>query len=88
MMLRPLSATLAVLFSALPISSAFPQAEHAQRVAVEVATRRAQVRALLCEQDKLGPTALQAQNPAALLPSSPPTGTGGPVALPADCPRR
>lgn len=85
-------AALSAALVALPLSAAFAppafaQAEHAQRIALEVAIRRAQVRAALCEQHKLDPAALQAQRPVLALPTSPPTGTGGPVALPAQCPQ-
>lgn len=62
------------LFAASP---AFAQADHAQRLATELAQRRAQVRVALCQQrvpvDQLK------------LPTYPPVGTGGPVPQPA-CP--
>lgn len=74
------------LSMAAPISSAFAQAEHAQRMAVEVATRRAQVRAALCEQQR-NATATQGERQALRLPTSPPVGTGGPVPIPI-CPSR
>jgi hypothetical protein len=70
-----------VLCAAAPLSSAFAQAEHAQRVAVEVATRRAQVRTALCEQQRNAAT-LQGDRQALRLPTSPPVGTGGPVPIP------
>lgn len=60
-----------------PLTSAWAQVEHAQRVALEVAVRRAQVRALVCEQQQRLPPA-QRQQPTRL-PSSPPVGTAGPV---------
>lgn len=83
----------AALCLALPLSTtfaprAFAQVENAQRIALEVAIRRAQVRAALCEQQRLDPAGLQTQRPQIAVPASPPTGTGGPVALPADCPQR
>ncbi len=75
-----------ILATAAPVASAFAQAEHAQRVALEVAVRRAQVRAALCEQQRLAATTPQGERPALKLPTSPPVGTGGPVPIPA-CPR-
>ncbi|MBC7908616.1 MAG: hypothetical protein H7Y60_17950 [Rhodospirillaceae bacterium] len=75
-----------VLSVGAPLSSAFAQVEHAQRVAIEVVTRRAQVRAALCEQQRNAAT-LQGDRQALRLPTSPPVGTGGPVPIPA-CPSR
>lgn len=73
-------AVLAFAIAFVPLSlpsSAFAQADHAQRVATELAQRRAQVRAALCQQrvpvDQLK------------LPTYPPVGTGGVVPQPA-CP--
>ncbi len=71
-------AVFAITFATLvPLSSAFATADHAQRIAAEVAQRRAQVRAALCQQ----------RVPAAdlKLPTYPPVGTGGAVPLP-PCP--
>lgn len=79
-----------VLSVAAPLSSAFAQVEHAQRMAVEVATRRAQVRAALCEQQRNAAAtqgATQGERQALRLPTSPPVGTGGPVPIPI-CPGR
>ncbi len=61
----------------LPLSPAFATADHAQKIATEVAQRRAQVRAALCQQ-RVPVADLK-------LPTYPPVGTGGPVPLPA-CP--
>lgn len=68
----------AILF---PAATAWAQVEHAQRLALEVAIRRAQVRALLCERQRPQPTTPNALT--AQLPTSPPVGTAGPV----DCSR-
>ncbi|HLO76855.1 MAG TPA: hypothetical protein VK196_10425 [Magnetospirillum sp.] len=75
----------AVISAAIPLVSAWAQVEHAQRLALEVAVRRAQVRALLCEPQKSHSTTPGASMvPDARLPSSPPVGTAGPVAA-GDC---
>lgn len=65
----------------LSLSPAWAQVENAQRIALEVAIRRAQMRALLCEQPRPQPAPSSAL--AAQLPPSPPVGTAGPV----DCSR-
>ncbi len=72
----------------LPTAVAFAQVEHAQRVAMEVAIRRAQVRAALCEQQQqaVTPPRPGTVQTAPRLPSSPPVGTAGPVPL-GDCSR-
>lgn len=70
-----------VAIALLSVAPAWAQVEHAQRVALEVAIRRAQVRAVLCEQQRLPPDQRQL---APRLPASPPVGTAGPVAL-GDC---
>ena len=70
-----------------PLGTAFAQVEHAQRLAMEVVVRRAQVRALLCEQQRNQTATRMVQPDTALmarLPASPPIGTGGPVQV-GDC---
>lgn len=71
----------------LPLGSAWAQVEHAQRLALEVAIRRAQVRTMVCEQPRTQytqPTTRGATGDVTTrLPSSPPVGTAGPV----DCGR-
>jgi hypothetical protein len=85
------SAVTAVLALALtaPFSSAFAQAEHAQKIAEELALRRAQVRALKkCEMEARPMTPTERDRAGTIgrrLPAYPPTGTGGPVRV-TDCP--
>lgn len=66
----------AILLTALPLGQALAQADHAQRIATELAQRRAQIRAALCQQRE-----------PLRLPTYPPVGSGGKVAQPA-CPSR
>lgn len=69
----------------LPVGVAWAQVEHAQRLAMEVAIRRAQVRAALCAQQQAGGARIPPQaETAPRLPPSPPVGTAGPVPL-GDC---
>lgn len=81
-----------VAATVLPLSTAFAQVEHAQRMATEVATRRAQIRAALCEQQRTATATSiatpQAERPALRLPTAPPVGSAGPVPLPTNCPNR
>lgn len=77
---------------AAPVSSAFAQggAEHAQKIAEELALRRAQVRALQkCEMEARPMTPADRRQAdratARRLPPYPPTGTGGPVRV-RECP--
>lgn len=79
------AAAIAIVVTALPPASAWAQVEHAQRVALEVAVRRAQVRAALCAQQQRQPPGTVTTAPR--LPSSPPVGTAGIVAL-GDCSNR
>lgn len=79
------AATLAPLLA--PLAPAWAGPEHAQRVALEVAVRRAQVRAALCQQTQSTPPrpgATGTLQAAPRLPSSPPVGTAGVVPL-GDC---
>ena len=66
----------------LPVASAWAQVEHAQRLALEVAVRRAQVRAQICPRQQVLPATPDqpgAPGTAPNLPASPPVGTAGPV---------
>ncbi|MGE5475348.1 MAG: hypothetical protein ACM3Q1_01730 [Bacteroidales bacterium] len=70
----------------IPLVPALAQVEHAQRLALDVAIRRAQVRVLMCEAGRPAmpmPTRTSAGDVTRQLPSSPPVGTAGPV----DCSR-
>ncbi|HTH16902.1 MAG TPA: hypothetical protein VL974_09635 [Magnetospirillum sp.] len=71
----------AIVAAGLPVASAWAQVEHAQRLALEVAIRRAQVRAQSCPQQQVLPSPVQPGAPgtAPNLPASPPVGTAGPV---------
>lgn len=69
-------AALAVAIAILPLGQAHATADHAQRVATELAQRRAQIRAALCQQRE-----------PLKLPTYPPVGSGGKVPQPA-CPGR
>lgn len=82
---RVVGVALACATALLPVGAAWAQVEHAQRLALEVAIRRAQVRAAWCEQLRAQPSTRMPQAQAApRLPSSPPSGTAGPVPL-GDC---
>lgn len=77
---------LACAATLLPLGSAWAQVEHAQRLALEVAIRRAQVRTLVCEPPRGAAqttTRGAAGDVSDRLPPSPPVGTAGPV----DCGR-
>jgi hypothetical protein len=78
----------ALLAATLPLGSAWAQVEHAQRTALDVAIRRAQLREALCQQQPGArmPSSRGAVTTAPRLPSSPPVGTGGPVDV-GDCSR-
>lgn len=73
----------------VPLSPVLAQggAEHAQRIAEELALRRAQVRALKkCEMEARPMTPADRRlTSERRLPTYPPTGTGGPVKV-TDCP--
>lgn len=82
---RVVGVALACATALLPVGAAWAQVEHAQRMALEVAIRRAQVRAALCEQQRTQPSArTPSAQMAPRLPASPPVGTAGPVPL-GDC---
>lgn len=73
--------SLAALLSAAPLTSAFATAEYSERLALEVAVKRAQVRAAYCRQREAGPSGMVAVE-RLRLPSWPATGTAGPVPVP------
>lgn len=74
-----------VLLPLIPLDPAWAQVEHAQRLALEVAIRRAQVRTLVCGQPYAQPVMRRdaGSDVTSRLPPSPPVGTAGPV----DCSR-
>ena len=91
MMRKSITPAVSATLMILSVAPAYAQADHAQRIAEEVALRRAQVRALMvCEMHARPGTPVQpttAEDAARRLPTYPPTGTGGPVRL-KDCPPR
>ncbi|MCR6632498.1 MAG: hypothetical protein NVV74_21995 [Magnetospirillum sp.] len=74
----------AIIAAAVPVASAWAQVEHAQRTALEVAVRRAQVRAAYCQALRERPALSGTERVTPRLPTSPPVGTAGPVPL-GDC---
>lgn len=76
----------AALAAVLPLTSAWAQVEHAQRTALEVAIRRAQMRAALCQTQGERPAMRGTVQAVPRLPPSPPVGTAGPVEV-GDCSR-
>lgn len=80
---RVVALAVACAAALFPAASAWAQVEHAQRLALEVAIRRAQVRTTLCDQPRPPPVVRGTAADLSRLPSSPPIGTAGPV----DCSR-
>lgn len=78
-MLRSAVTAVLALALAAPASTAFAQAEHAQKIAEELALRRAQVRALTKCEMEARPMTPDRRRTTQRLPTYPPTGTAGPV---------
>lgn len=74
--------------AAIPLSPAHATFDHAQTIATEVALRRAQIRAAMCEQN-VGAEQLRGRDASRVLrlPPYPPVGPGTPVRNPI-CPAR
>jgi hypothetical protein len=91
MNLRSLSLAVATLVMALPAVEAWAQAEHADRMAAEIALKRAQIRAAAqCDRDHRLTTQQMPAVPRpehAQPPQYPTTGTAGPVPVPGRCGR-